>query len=179
MNTVYRQKSIGEGDTSMVKFQPFSGSVTMISDFPITQANENEGCFRLMSLDGGNGNTVNFVIEPSTYFVNRSIVRIGDVATGFYDADAPVPLIYPPQYRALVMAKQVPGQNVKVDFFNRQLLSSDGMLKLNLSPFTPILLENGQPFTKNLSNRNLIVVYGPSTFSIPAQTTPYQIIVLC
>lgn len=151
----------------------------MINDFLVTPSGENEGCYRLMSVIDGTGRQVNFVVEPKTYFVDQAMVGVGDQVTGYYDADAPVPLIYPPQYRALVMVKETPGQNVKVDFFNRQLISSDGMLKLNLSPGIPILLENGQRFTKSIANRNLIVVYGPSTFSIPAQTTPYRIIVLC
>lgn len=132
-----------------------------------------------MSVIDGTGRQVNFVIDPRTYFVDQAMVGIGDLVTGYFDADAPVPMIYPPQYRALVMVKETQGQNVKVDFFNSQLISSDGMLKLNLSPGTAILLENGQRFTKSPANRNLIVVYGPSTFSIPAQTTPYRIIVLC
>lgn len=151
----------------------------MINDFLVTPSGENEGCYRLMSVIDGTGRQVNFVVEPKTYFVDQAMVGVGDQVTGYYDADAPVPLIYPPQYRALVMVKETPGQNVKVDFFNRQLISSDGMLNLNLSPGIPIILENGQRFTKSIANRNLIVVYGPSTFSIPAQTTPYRIIVLC
>ncbi|MFT9497260.1 hypothetical protein [Anaerosolibacter sp.] len=107
------------------------------------------------------------------------MVSVGDIVVGFYDANAPVPLIYPPQYRAIVMSRLVLGQNVKVDYFNEQLVSSDGTLKLNIAPFTQIILENNQAFTANLANRNLIVLYGPTTRSIPAQTTPYKIIVLC
>ena len=53
------------------------------------------------------------------------------------------------------------------------------LLKLNISPNTLILLENGQAFTGKISNRNLIVVYGATTRSIPAQATPYKIIVMC
>jgi hypothetical protein len=99
--------------------------------------------------------------------------------TGFYDGDAPVPLIFLPQYAAIVMAKDAPGQNVFVDFFDRQLISSDGSLRLNISQDTRILLENGQLFNRNPANRYLIVVYGATTRSIPAQTTPTQIIVMC
>ncbi|MCM3665135.1 hypothetical protein M3204_12015 [Mesobacillus subterraneus] len=163
----------------MVKFQPFSGTVTMIADFPISPNGENEGCYKMFSVNDESGRQVNFVVEPRTYFLDNVMVAIGDRVTGYYDANAPVPMIYPPQYRALVMVKETPYQNVKVDFFNSQLVSSDGTLKLNLSPNTRILLENGQAFTRSPANRNLIVVYGPSTFSIPAQTTPYKIIVLC
>lgn len=99
--------------------------------------------------------------------------------TGFYDEDAPVPLIYPPQYKAIVVAINVQGCSVKVDYFNSQLVSSDGTLKINISPYTQIILENGQAFSGNPANRNLIVIYSPSTKSIPAQTTPYKIIVMC
>lgn len=161
----------------MVNFKSFRGVVTQINDFNTGQ--NGEGCYKLMSVDAGNGNIVNFVISPSTYFVNYEIVSIGDQITGYYDGDAPVPLIYPPQYRALVVAKESNYQNVKVDFFDEQLVSSDGQLKINLSVYTPILLANGQPFSRYPGNRNLIVTYGPTTRSIPAQTTPYKIIVWC
>lgn len=163
----------------MVNFQAFRGTVTMISDFMIGANGESEGCYSLISVDNGMGGSVNFVVSPSTYFVDQEMVAIGDQVSGYYDGNAPVPLIYPPQYRALVMVKDSPYQNVKVDYFDSQLVSSDGQLKLNLSPFTPILLTNGQAFTHNPANRNLIVIYGPTTRSIPAQTTPYKIIVWC
>ena len=77
------------------------------------------------------------------------------------------------------MLKDNSNQNVKVDYFNNQLVSSDGQLHLNLSPYTQIILTNGQRFSRYPANRDLIVFYGPSTRSIPAQTTPYRIIVLC
>ncbi|HLO10776.1 MAG TPA: hypothetical protein VK190_00820 [Pseudoneobacillus sp.] len=163
----------------MKNFASFQGTVTMISDFMITTNDEDGGCYKLMSVDNGFGSLVNFVVEPNTYFVDHVMVGVGDRVTGFYDANAPVPLIFPPQYRALIMAKETPFQFVKVDFFNNQLVSSDGLLQLNISPWTPILLENGQPFTRIPTNRNLIVVYGATTKSIPAQTTPFKIIVIC
>jgi hypothetical protein len=163
----------------MINFYFFQGTITMISDFLIGQNGEAEGCYNLVSVMDDTGATVNFVVEPSTYFVDHEMVAVGDRVTGYYDGNAPVPLIYPPQYRALIMVKENPDRNVKVDFFNSQLESSDGFLKLNISPYTQILIRNGQLFTSNPANRNLIVVYGPSTKSIPAQTTPYKIIVWC
>lgn len=163
----------------MVNFKSFRGVVTQIDDFPIGQNGEKEGCYKLMTVEDSTQGIVNFVISPSTYFVNQEIVTPGDQVTGYYDGNAPVPLIYPPQYRALVVVKENNNQNVKVDFFNNQLVSSDGQLQLNLSAYTLILLKNGQPFSKSLANRNLIVIYGPTTRSIPAQTTPYKIIVWC
>ncbi|OFI06659.1 hypothetical protein CLOACE_08140 [Clostridium acetireducens DSM 10703] len=163
----------------MKTFQYFNGVITMINDFEIYGDPNSSGCYKLISVENGYGNLVNFVVSPSTYFVDHVMVKIGDMVTGFYDANAPVPLIYPPQFQAIVMAKNVQNENVKVDYFDSQLISSDNELKLNIGPSTQILLENGQAFTGNPANRNLIVVYGPTTKSIPAQTTPYKIIVMC
>ena len=109
----------------------------------------------------------------------HTMIRVGDWITGYYDGDAPVPLIYPPQYRAIIIVKESPFQSVKVDFFNSNLESSDGQLKLNISPSTQIVLTNGQAFSNNIANRNLIVIYTFQTMSIPAQTSPLKIIVLC
>ncbi|PYZ94688.1 hypothetical protein CR194_03920 [Salipaludibacillus keqinensis] len=163
----------------MVTFNFFTGTVTNISEFMTGQNGENQGCYSIVTLEDGLGAVVNFVVSPTTYFVDQQIVTVGDRVTGYHDASAPVPLIYPPQYRALIMVKEIAAQNVKVDFFNSELVSSDGVLRLNLSPNTSIVLTNSQPFSSYPGNRNLIVIYGPSTFSIPAQTTPYEIIVWC
>lgn len=162
----------------MKQFRSFHGIITTINDF-IIGVNEEQGCNKLMAVNDGHGNIVHFVVKPNTYFIDQTMVRVGDQITGFYDASVPVPMIFPPQFQAVVMAKYVSHQNVKVDHFNEQLESSDGRLKLNVSPTTQIVLTNGQFFTGNLENRNLIVLYSMATMSIPAQTTPYKIIVLC
>ncbi len=163
----------------MVYFNSFYGIIRAMSDFPIGNNDEGAGCYKIVSVDNGSGGIINFIISPNTYFVNPSIILVGDFITGYYDKNAPVPLIYPPQYEALIIVKDNPYQNVKVDYFNEKLISSDGLLKLNIGPNTQRLLKNEQPFYGNLMNRNLIVIFGPATRSIPAQTTPYEIVVWC
>jgi hypothetical protein len=163
----------------MIKFQSFSGFVTMIEDFWINASGEGAGCYKLISVEDGLGTVVNFVVSRATYFIDHVTVRVGDKVTGFYDANAPAPMIFPPQFQAIVMAIDIQYRNVKVDYFNNQLVSSDNTLKLNLSPYTHIVLENEQSFSMSPTNRNLIVIYGATTKSIPAQTTPYKIIVMC
>lgn len=163
----------------MTNFYSFHGTVTVISEFFTGQNGKNEGCYKLFTIENELGSIVNFVVSPSTYFADHEMVRVGDRVTGYYDGDLPAILIYPPQYQALVMVKENPNQNVKVDYFNNQLVSSDGQLQLNLSPYTQIILTNGQLFSRYPGNRDLIVFYRASTMSIPAQTTPYRIIVLC
>lgn len=160
------------------KFAGFSGTVMHIEDFYPSE-DVKAGCYKLMSLENKNKEPVNFVISPETYFVNHEVIKVGDKVTGFYDANAPAILIYPPQYPAIVISKNKEYQNVVVDYFNKELINSDGNLKLNLAPSTEVILTNNQPFNKYPGNRNLIVIYGPTTKSIPAQTTPYKIIVLC
>lgn len=172
-------KTKGIQNMSMINFKSFHGTVTMISDFMIGQNDAGEGCYKLISVEDGFGALVNFVVSPNTYFVDHVMVTVGDKLTGYYDGNAPVPLIYPPQFRALIMVKDHPYQNVKVDYFNSHMVSSDGQLRLNISPYTPIVLTNGQALSSNPANRNLIVIYGPTTKSIPAQTTPYKIIAWC
>ncbi|WP_173918161.1 hypothetical protein [Halobacillus sp. Marseille-Q1614] len=163
----------------MIDFRSFSGTVTMISDFAMGPNDEGGGCYKFVTVENEAGAVVHFVVSPATYFVDHAMVHTGDRVTGYYDGNAPVILIYPPQYQALIMVKDSPYQNVKVDDFNSQLVSRDSQLKLNLAPYTQLLLPNGQAFTGNPGNRSLIVIYGPSTKSIPAQTTPYRIIVWC
>lgn len=162
----------------MMNFYHFYGTVTMINNY-ITNNSEFEGCRKIMTVDNGHGSTVNFVISPNTYFVNHETVSIGDKVTGYYDGNAPAILIFPPQYPALIMVKENLNANVKIDYFNSQLESSDGQLKLNISPYSQITLINDQTFSGKITNRNLIVIYGQTTKSIPAQTTPYKIIVWC
>lgn len=128
----------------MTNFHSFRGTVTRISDFYISQNGEGEGCYQLFSVVNEGGELVNFVVSPDTYFVDNEMVMVGDFVTGYYDGDAPVILIYPPQYSALVMVKENQNRTVKVDYFDSELLSSDGQLRLNISPFTRRILTNGQ-----------------------------------
>lgn len=162
----------------MSTFKSFVGIITEINDFMTGDA-ETIGCYKLMTVENDEGSIVNFVVSPSTYFVDYTTMEEGYPVEGIYDADAPVPMIYPPQYQALVMSRVRRGQSIKLDYFNEQLISSDDMLKLNIAPTTQIILENAQTFSGNLGNRYLIAVFGPTTRSIPAQTTPYSIIVIC
>lgn len=162
----------------MEYYRYIKGMVIKIEDF-FTSANERTGCYKLLTILVEEGNIVNFVVTPSTYFVNHVTLKTGDMVIGFYDANAPVPLIYPPRYTALVMGKYSPTQNITVDYFDENLVSSNGMLKLNIGVTTKVLLTNDQYFQGELTNRDLIVVYDFTTRSIPAQTTPLKIIVLC
>ncbi len=158
---------------STSRYLGVQGIVTNISDL------NDDGCTKLFELRDQNGRITNFIVTPSTYFINQANISRGMSITVFYDADAPAVLIYPPRFQAVVVAPNTLNKNVKVDYFDSNLLSQDKALQLNIDSNTQILLENGQTFTASPANHYLIVIYTASTRSIPAQTTPETIIVLC
>lgn len=162
----------------MALLKPYSGTITNIENF-WTENTMRAGCNKKFSVTNADGSMVNFVVTPETFVVDHEMLDVGDEVTGFYDANAATPMIFPPQFRAVVMAKNRADRNVKVDFFGTRLISMDGTLQINMAPSVQIRLENGQMFSGNLMNRNLVVIYSMSTRSIPAQTTPERVIVLC
>lgn len=155
------------------RYLGLQGIVTNISNL------NDDGCTKLFEVRDQNGRITNFVITPCTYFINQANIAKGMSITVFYDADAPAVLIYPPRLQATVVASNNLNKNVKVDYFDANLLSQGKAMQLNISENTEIIMENGQSFTGNLGNHYLVVIYTTSTRSIPAQTTPEKVIVLC
>lgn len=136
-----------------------------------------EGCDnRVVSLSTDQG-TISFLITAETYVVNQAALNSGMLVTAFYDNTRPVPLIYPPQYQAIVMTQVRNQESVIIRFFDSSLTASDNSLRLNLAPRTDIVTANGQRFTCRPENRTLMVYYTNTTRSIPPQTTPRKIIV--
>jgi len=165
----------------MGAFKSITGKVTDITNF-WTNSQSPSGCEKIISIKMRNGSAVNFVIAPSTYFVNCVAVRVGDIVTGFYDPNVPVPMIFPPQYRALVITRYSRAQNVILDYFDENLISSDGALQLSIANSTRISLPNRLPFTDSIKNRNLVVIFGNHSYhmpSIPHRISAWQVIVLC
>lgn len=158
-------------EINKVSFSSFTGVVTEINE---SISIEGMNYVLVESKDSG---IANIVVSENTYVLNNAEIKIGDTITGYYDANAPMLMIYPPQYNAQVVAVN-PEENVKVDIFNEDHVSSDNTLKLNIGDDTEIISEDGTKFDGDLANRKLVVTYGVSTRSIPAQTTPTQIVVL-
>ena len=130
----------------------------------------------IFRLEGENGSAV-FRADFNTFILGEA-PEIGDTITGHYLMNAPMAMIYPPQYNVSVI---VNGDflAVTVDRFDENLLSYDGFLQLNIGDDTEIMLQSGNPIgADELAHRKLVVVYSVSTRSIPAQTTPEKIIVL-
>ena len=59
------------------------------------------------------------------------------------------------------------------------LVNEDQTLQLNMDGSVNVRTTNNQYFQGSPANHDLVVVYGSSTRSIPAQTTPELVVVLC
>lgn len=131
-----------------------------------------------MSLRVENG-IVNFIVNPETFVIDNRQLRAGMRVAAFYDSLLPVPLIFPPQYTAQIVTTLNRNEQIMLNFFDRNLVAADNALQLNVAGNTNIETANGQNFTCTPGNRTLLVYYTVTTRSLPPQTTPRKIVVLC
>ncbi len=137
------------------------------------------GCMMLMGVEGENENYVNFMVTPATFVLDYVQLQVGMNAVFYYRADAPAPLIFPPQFSAVVVVPEQEGRFVYVGNFDEELISADASLQLNMGDAVEVVTTNNQKFLGNLVNKDLVVSYTNSTRSIPAQITPEKVVVLC
>lgn len=135
-------------------------------------------CSMTLSVISGS-NIVNVVVSGDTTVIDNVRLRPGMRIAAFYDTNLPTPAVYPPQYRAELITTLRRGQQVLLDYFDDELTSADGSLKLNIGLMTNVMTLNGQQYTCSPENTELLVYYTASTFSMPAQTTPQKVIVMC
>lgn len=163
----------------MAKYLALEGLVTDVEAF-MTNSSSYLGCTLTMTLQTYSQGIVNLTVTGETFVMENETIYPGDYITAFYDGSAPVPLIYPPRYAAIALVKRESdsGQYV-LDYFDYSLTNSDNTLTLNMTSDTKIQLPNGQIFFGSVQNKLLLVEYRTSTRSIPAITTPEEIVVFC
>ncbi len=141
---------------------------------------QKSGCMMFVTVEDDDGNITNFLVTPATYVADFVTLREGMRAQFYYRADAPAVLIYPPQYNAVVVVPdQGNGQFVAVGYFNNSLVNETQTLQLNMDRRVSVLTTNNQRFLGNPGGHDLVVFYETSTRSIPAQTVPTRVVVLC
>ncbi len=153
-------------------FGSFMGIVKSITDN--TQVQGTKSLF----VESESGEQATFIITKDTFVMGKGEITVGSRISGYYDANAPMIMIYPPQYSAQVVVVESSEQIVKVDKFDKDLVSLDGFLKLNVTADVEVVQQNGTPYIGSLENKKLVVAYLTSTKSIPSQTTPKKIVVL-
>lgn len=152
-------------------YEPVTGTIMNLSG-------GNDCCNQMMSVYTGNG-IVNFMIGPQTRVIDSRQLRRGMQVAAFYDNSLPIPLIFPPQYQAQIVTVLDGNEQVMLASFDRNLLAEDGSLQLNIARSTVVETINGQSVSCQLGNQTLLVYYTMTTRSVPPQTTPRKVVVLC
>lgn len=151
---------------------PITGIIQNVSQTP------GACCNQMISLVTSNG-PVNFIVSADTFIIDNTRLRPGLMITAFYDSTRPIPLIFPPQYQAELINTLRGSEEVALNFFDQNLTATDNSLRLNINRTTDISTMNGQRFNCSPGNNFLLVYYSTTTRSIPPQTTPRRIVVLC
>ena len=121
---------------------------------------QNQCCDSMITLLTSNG-IVRFAAGTDTFVIDSARLSPGMSVAAFYDANLPVPLIFPPQYQAVIIARRRQNENVAAGFFNRNLVAA------------------GLPFECSPGGQYLVAFYTATTRSIPPQTTPRRVVVFC
>lgn len=162
----------------MSLYLSIEGTVTRILPMQ-TGSGSWSSCTLMITIMTADQGEINLVADSRTFVLNRLPLQSGDQIIAFYDSSAPVPLIYPPQYRPAAIAKTEAGLQYAMDYFDQNLVNTTESLKLTPSASTSVVLPNGLAYLGVPGNHDLFVVYGASTRSIPAITTPYHVVVFC
>ena len=108
-------------------------------------------------------------------------MKKGATIAAYYDKNKPMILIYPTTVTpeiVVVNDEKVFGE-VKISQFDKDFLSLDGELKLNIGEDTPLFNQQGKAIElKELHGKELMVFYSITTRSLPPQTPPTKIIAL-
>ncbi len=157
----------------------------------IKEISDNEGNIFISLVEEGKDEEIKavFLISNDTMIVDQSTkesiksseLKVGQKISGYYRKDMPMILIYPPRINPeLVIIEDEEGKDfIKHSNFDKELISADNYLKLNISDETSIINQYGKECNKeDLYNEDLVVFYTITTRSIPAQTNPSKIIVL-
>ena len=121
----------------------------------------------------------NAIFADINGLIKANDIKAGDEVKIFYELPLFMTAIHPAQMPASVIVNTKGVLAVHFDAFDKDLISSDNYLKLNISNETIIIDTNGNTVSADkIANKKLIVFYSVSTRSIPAQTTPEKIIVV-
>lgn len=135
-------------------------------------------------------NVINYTTNENTLVYTSkgekkaiSDVKKDSVITVFTGSYTPAPLIMPPQYEAnVIIINDEEGSFVDVDTYlagEESLINAANTLAVNIGKETKIVDKEEKSFTgETLENNDLIVFYGASTKSIPAQTVAEKVVVL-
>lgn len=166
-----------ENEYQGAAYGSFTGRIVEILPHGVRGLNF-DGCSMLLTVEAEENNITNFVVNAATYVVDYVTLEVGMKCTFWYSLNAPAILIYPPQYPAVAAAQVKDDRMVEVAYFDEEFVNDRKTLKLNLEEAQTIYTTNNQKYLCSPAGRDLVVEYGFTTRSIPAQTTPMKVVVL-
>ncbi|WP_318616349.1 stalk domain-containing protein [Sporosarcina sp. YIM B06819] len=108
-------------------------------------------------------------------------LKKGASVEAYYDKNKPMILIYPTTVtpEIVIVKDEKDFGTVKISQFDKDFLSLDGELKLNIGEETPLFNQQGKAIEmKDLQGKELLVFYSITTMSLPPQTPPTKVIAL-
>ena len=107
-------------------------------------------------------------------------IEVGMEVSVIYHKTTVMALSYPPLLGPdVVLLHDGAEHSTYVEYFDEDLLSADGSLRLNISDETEIVDFEGNVLTKeDIFERDLVIFYSIVLESYPAQTTPHKVIVM-
>jgi len=162
----------------MANYSTVYGIVGSVTPFYTTVSEHS--CSLLISVNTQSMGQINFVVSPQTFVLDQHTFCQGEPLIGIYDTSVPVPLIYPPQYQAVVLAQNSFGYRAALNYFDEDLLSVDQTMKLSIPSdgSTQVLLVNGQNFVYNPGDHYLFILYMSDSMNT-VEVIPQKIIVFC
>jgi len=167
-------------EENATNYMKFTGVIQEVNkdenETRLTLENEKE----LIMIMRINDNTLKFN-SGTTKHLNLTDLKIGATIEAYYDKNKPMILIYPATVTpeiVILKDEKVHGE-VKIAKFDKNFLSLDNQLKLNIAKDTILLNQQGKKIKEiDLHDKELAIFYSATTKSIPAQTTPTKIIAL-
>ena len=154
------------------------GVISQIQTMPMGRGGFG-GCTQMMTVEDAEGGVTNFFVNGDTYVEGFEMLMEGMQVRAFYNGNLPAALIYPPQFIATAVVPMRGDKMAALAFFDRGLMASDQSLQLNPGPDTEVVTRNNQSFGGSPGGNVLLVLYTMTTRSIPPQTTPEKIVVMC
>ncbi|MGB5823759.1 MAG: stalk domain-containing protein [Proteocatella sp.] len=147
-----------------VKYISSQGEVTEVADNKITV--KQDGSIKVFNLE-----TI-IIGTKDGEIIAGSKIEAGDKVTALYTSNTPMTASEPGQLTPMMIILHNGDASLKIDRFDKNLVSSDGSLRLVVDEDTKIeALKTKNILTpEDLKDRDLVVMYGATTRSIPAQT---------
>ena len=134
---------------------------------------------------GEGDDTYNLLLHPQYSLIvddagNEARIEEGMTFTSYTAFNKPTVMIYPPRYAPDVLIVHTQqGNQFEQTILDDAFLNKDRMLQYHVSDETLIVNIQGEAVAKEtVAGQPVLTFYGPTTRSIPAQTTPSKIIVL-